>query len=186
LLGIRATLQHVVDQNLAFLVRLRIDGLQLAEIALLLGALGVCSAGSSISVKSLQSAMSRANMRSNQSASLRAKPDRNHHSGSTNAKRLFTDAADRSALQPPAAGGVALQGASSNSGLLQQAAANRSALRPIAAICTEPQSIAGLGEQVRKAGSRPENANKVSPLTDLDPRVQKAAELLSRLGESNE
>lgn len=60
LLGIRATLQHVVDQNLAFLVRLRIDGLQLAEIALLLGALGVCSAGSSISVKSLQSAMARA------------------------------------------------------------------------------------------------------------------------------
>jgi hypothetical protein len=185
-LGIPATLQQVVDLNSAFLAQLRTDGLQLAEIATLLGALGVCSAGSSISVKSLQSAMSRAHMRSNQSASLQATSDRNHRGDGTSARRLIAIAADCGTLQPTAASSTTLQGTASNCSSLRPAAANRSALRPTAAVCTGPQPIAGLGQQEPQAVTRSENASPISALIDLDPRIQKAAELLSRNGESNE
>ena len=72
-LGVRRSLQWVVEQNLQFIATLRNDGLQLLEIAEVLTHFGLrAKNGGSLSEKSLQSAIARAISKKNSSGDRRS------------------------------------------------------------------------------------------------------------------
>jgi hypothetical protein len=148
-LGVKATLQQVVDRNAAFLTKLRGDGLRLADIAAILSELGIGADGKAVSAKSLQSALARADTAPIHSISLERRPNPWSSLATIESGAPKPPAADCSALQPTAAYRSVLPVTAVNRDLpprtatsdsaLHQAAADGSALQATAFAVVSPQ-----------------------------------------------
>jgi hypothetical protein len=173
-LGVKATLQQVVDRNAAFLTKLRGDGLRLADIAAILSELGIGADGKAVSAKSLQSALARADTASSHSSSLERRPNPWSSLATIESGAPKPPAADCSALPSAAAYRSVLPVTAVNRGLPPRTATSDSALHQAAADGSALQATAFAASSPRERSQEPALS------TPSKPRDQTALTLTDR------